>query len=91
MAPDPRRTALFAGVVTGLTLAALLLVIKALFFFADNGYPRSGPGRRRSPVRAGADCVYQRYLDAGHGPGPDGRGVTDAASFSGVLLARAAG
>ena len=31
--------ALFAGAVTALTLAALLLAVKALFFFADNGYP----------------------------------------------------
>ena len=37
---------LFAGLVTGLTAAVLLLAIKALFFFADDGYPRSRPGRR---------------------------------------------
>ncbi len=29
----------FAAVVTGLTVALLLLVIKAIFFFADGGYP----------------------------------------------------
>ena len=30
---------LYAGLVTGLTYAAFLLVIKAIFFFADSGYP----------------------------------------------------
>src|SRR6185295_12701529 len=31
--------ALLGGVVTGLTLASLLLGTRALFFFADSGYP----------------------------------------------------
>src|SRR2546423_7976665 len=30
---------LFAGAVTGLSLAIFLVAIKALFFFADTGYP----------------------------------------------------
>jgi hypothetical protein len=72
---------LFAAIVTGLTLAALVLVIKALFFFADNGYRDPGLGGSIS-CSAGADCVYQRYLDAGHGPGLVAAGVTDAASFT---------
>ena len=45
---------LFAGLVTGLTLAVLLLGVKALFFFADNGYPRPGPGRAITLLPAGA-------------------------------------
>ena len=44
--------ALFAGVVTGLTLAALLLGVKALFFVADDGY--------RDPGLGGSDLVYLR-------------------------------
>lgn len=72
----------FAGVMTGLTFAVLLLVVKGLFFFADNGYRDPGlGGSLRCAV--GADCVYQRYLDAGHGPGLVTAGVTDAASFTG--------
>src|SRR6478672_9372743 len=35
---------LFAGLVTGLTIAILLLGVKALFFFADNGYRDPGLG-----------------------------------------------
>jgi hypothetical protein len=73
---------LFAGVITGLTFAVLLLVVKGLFFFADNGYRDPGLGGSLS-CAVGADCVYQRYLDAGHGPGLVTAGVTDAASFTG--------
>jgi hypothetical protein len=73
--------ALFAGAVTGLTAALLLLAIKALFFNADNGYRDAGLG---GPIdcRPGADCVYQRYLDQGGGSGLAAAGVTDAASFA---------
>ncbi len=35
---------LFAGLVTGLTAAVLVLLIKGLFFFADNGYRDPGLG-----------------------------------------------
>jgi hypothetical protein len=76
---------LFAGAVTGLTLATLLLGTKALFFFGDTGYPDFNRVENGIPVgetcRAGADCVYRRYLAAQ----PDAlarAGVTDAASFS---------
>jgi hypothetical protein len=72
--------ATFAGLVTGLTLAALLLGVKALFFTADDGYRDPGLGGRISCV-PGGDCVYQRYLEEQ----PEelaSAGVTDAASFS---------
>ncbi len=74
---------LFAGIVTGLTAAVLVLLIKALFFYADNGFRDPGLG---GPVacQAGADCVYQRYLQAGRGPDLVAAGVTDAESFSGL-------
>ena len=73
---------LFAGAVTGLTAAALLLAVKALFFYADNGYRDPGQGGQLScPV--GAGCVYERYLDAGRGPDLAAAGVGDAASFTG--------
>lgn len=74
---------LFAGVVTGLTAAALLLVVKVLFFYADNGYRDPGQG---GPLlcEVGAGCVYERYLDAGRGPDLAAAGVHDAASFTGL-------
>ena len=76
------RNGVFAGVVTGVSLAFLVLVIKALFFFADNGYRDPGLGGSIS-CAAGAECVYERYLQAGQGPGLVAAGVTDAASFTG--------
>jgi len=72
---------LFAGVVTGLTAAVLLLAIKALFFYADNGFRDPGLGGTIS-CQVGADCVYQRYLDDGRGPEFVAAGVTDVASFT---------
>jgi len=88
--------ALFAGAVTGLTLAALLLATKALFFFADNGYPdfnRVDPetGQTIPPTcQNGADCVYQRYVAAGNGDDLASVGVTDAASFTSFYWAQQA-
>jgi hypothetical protein len=72
---------LFAGFVTGLTAAALLLVIKGLFFFADNGFRDPGLGGTLT-CQVGADCVYQRYLDDGRGQVLEAAGVTDVESFT---------
>lgn len=72
--------AAFAGLATGLTLAALLLAVKALFFAADDGYRDESLGGRIT-CQAGADCVYRRYLERQ----PEelaAAGVTDAASFA---------
>jgi hypothetical protein len=77
--------ALLAGVVTGATLALLLVGTKALFFFADNGFPDFNRVDNGVAVGAtcatGADCVYHRYL--AQDPGQlRSSGITDAASFS---------
>jgi hypothetical protein len=72
----------FAGLTTGLAMVALLLVVKALFFYADNGYRDPGLGGTIS-CATGADCVYQRYLDAGHESALVAAGVSDASSFTG--------
>jgi hypothetical protein len=73
--------AVVAGVATGLTMAALLLAVKALFFFADNGYR---PTELGGPVAcsSGADCVYARYR-ADNAAELSAAGITDVASFSG--------
>ena len=80
--------ALFAGVATGLTLAALLLAVKALFFFADNGYPtfnRADP-ETLQPIppfcEAGGGCVFARY-EVDHAAELTAAGITDASSFTG--------
>jgi hypothetical protein len=70
-----------AGIATGLTMAVLLLAVKALFFFADNGYRDPGLGGSFT-CGSGAECVYARYLDLGRGPALEAAGVTDADSFT---------
>jgi hypothetical protein len=80
--------ALFAGAVTALTLAILLLAVKALFFFADNGYPDFNrlDAETREPVApfcdTGAGCVYARYVAAGNAEELASAGVTDPGSFT---------
>ena len=83
------RNGVFAGAVTGLAFAALILLLKAIFFFADTGYPdfnRLDPatGQVIPPTcSTGGDCVYARYLAL-----PDRQaqleaaGVTDVAAFT---------
>ena len=78
----------FAGLVTGLTLAAFLLAVKALFFFGDNGYPDFNriDAQTRQPIpptcQSGADCVFARYVLIGDGPQLAAAGVTDASTFT---------
>ena len=69
--------------MTGLTAAVLLLVVKALFFFADNGYPRPGARAAASPCcdRAPTASTSATSQD-GRGPELEAAGVTDAASFT---------
>ena len=80
--------ATFAGFVTGLTMAAFLIVVKTLFFFGDNGYPdfnRVDARTRQAMPPAcvsGAGCVYARYLAIGDGPQLEAAGITDAAMFT---------
>jgi hypothetical protein len=74
----------FAAFVTGLTAAILLLGVKALFFYGDNGYRDASAG---GPIAcaSGPECVYQRYLiveDGARAPALEAAGVTDAASFT---------
>lgn len=80
------RNGVFAGLVTGLSFAALLLLLKSIFFFADTGYPDfnrvDDAGRPIPPTcQTGADCVYARYLAIGRGPELEAAGVSDAESF----------
>ena len=69
-----------AGLATGLTMAALLLAVKALFFFGDNGYR---PTELGGPVTCtgGADCVYARYRED-NAAELAAAGITDTTSFT---------
>lgn len=80
------RNGVFAALVTGLTSAALLLILKSIFFFADTGYPDFNrvdeAGRPIPPTcSTGANCVYARYLARGGGPELEAAGVIDADTF----------
>src|SRR6478752_630956 len=79
---------LTAAVATGLTMAVLILLFKALFFFADGGYPDFNrvdkDGNTIPPsCQTGADCVYSRYVAAGRGPDLAAAGAVDASTFTG--------
>jgi hypothetical protein len=77
--------AVLAGVVTAITLAALALGTKALFFFGDSGYPDFNRVENGVPVGptcvSGGDCVYNRYLLAEPAKLADA-GIKDSASFA---------
>jgi hypothetical protein len=95
-----------SGLATGLTLAALLLGVKALFFNLDNGYPDFNRTDRQGNAippacSPGGDCVYQRYLKV-HGDQLAAAGISDAEDFgraywaqqseiAGLLVAAATG
>ncbi len=72
--------ALVAGLATGLTMAILLLAVKALFFFGDNGYRPTELGGSLS-CTGGADCVYARYKED-NAAELAAAGITDTASFT---------
>jgi hypothetical protein len=71
--------ALFAGLITGVTYAVLLLGVKAIFFYGDNGYGATG-----GPLACttGADCAYKRYLAFGRGPEFVAAGITEVQGFT---------
>jgi hypothetical protein len=74
--------ALWAGLVTGLTYAVLLLGVKAIFFNADNGYRDQSAGGKIT-CQTGADCVYQRYLAIpGRREAFEAAGITTVDKFS---------
>ncbi|MGZ3585747.1 MAG: hypothetical protein ACXVAE_01495 [Candidatus Limnocylindrales bacterium] len=80
--------ALYAGLLTGLTLAVLYGALRLLFIYADTGYRDATQG---GPLvcQTGPECTYLRYVDqAAKGIGPDlaAAGVTDAASFEQYML-----
>jgi len=74
---------LYAALLTTVTLAALFVGTKAIFFFADDGYRDASQGGPIAGCVSGADCVYQRYLaEDGKAAQFEKAGVTDVASFT---------
>jgi hypothetical protein len=80
------RNGVFAGFVTGLTTALLVLILKVIFFYADTGYPDFNrvdeTGQTIPPYcQTGADCVYRRYVALGRDAELRAVGAIDGASF----------
>ncbi len=73
--------AAWAGLITAITYAVLLLGVKAMFFNLDNGY-RDGSSGGPLVCTTGPDCVYKRYIAANQGPALTAAGVTDVAGFT---------
>jgi hypothetical protein len=71
---------LFAGLLTGLSLAILLLGVKALFFVADNGYRDLSAGGPLT-CSGGASCVFARYQSQDNA-GLARAGITDVSAFT---------
>ncbi|MGH2408601.1 MAG: hypothetical protein ACRDF7_11055 [Candidatus Limnocylindrales bacterium] len=77
--------AIWAGLVTALSLAILYGGIRLLFVYADSGYRDATQGGPLS-CSTGPDCTYQRYLADGRGPDLEAAGVHDAADFERFVL-----
>lgn len=88
----PRRrvlgNALWAGAVTGLTLAVLYVGVRLLFVYLDTG---TMPDNSRLDCQRGPDCGYQRYIEMGNADELAAVGVTDPVSYEQVILAELAG
>ncbi|MGZ6338893.1 MAG: hypothetical protein ACXWNG_00810 [Candidatus Limnocylindrales bacterium] len=72
--------AAWAGLMTAVSFALLLLLIKAIFFFADDGY-RGDVFGGRLDCQPGPACVYARYV-AEDAPALTASGITDVDSFT---------
>ncbi|MET1231297.1 MAG: hypothetical protein ABWY52_00435 [Candidatus Limnocylindrales bacterium] len=77
--------ALYAGLFTALTLAALYAGIRLVFVYADAGY-RDGTQGGPLVCTTGPQCTYQRYLESGRGSELAAAGVTDSDSFERFVL-----
>jgi hypothetical protein len=77
--------AVWAGLVTAVSLAVLYGGIRLLFVYADAGYRDPGQGGPLA-CSTGPACTYQRYIDAGRGPELQAAGVHDAADFERFVL-----
>jgi len=70
---------LYAGLVTALGVAALLLIVKVVFFYADDGFRPPAAGGSIA-CTTGRDCVYRRYVEE-RGKQLDEAGIRDAGTF----------
>lgn len=74
--------ALYAGVITALTITLFYVAVRLVFIYGDGG---SLPDGSALQCQTGPDCVYQRLLleeqRTGHSGDLAAEGITDAASL----------
>lgn len=84
--------AAYAGMVTGIGIAALYVVIRLVFLYGDGG---SLPDGTSLSCPTGPDCTYARYVDAGQADELATLGITDARTLEAAawreLIASGAG
>jgi len=72
--------AVWAALVTAISLSILYGGIRLLFVYADSGFRNPGQGGQIT-CQVGPDCTYQRYVEDGQADELAAIGVTDGASF----------
>ena len=77
--------AIWAALVTAISLSLLYGAIRLLFVVADSGFRNPGQGGQIE-CQVGPDCTYQRYVEDGQGDELAAIGVTDGASFGSYFL-----
>jgi hypothetical protein len=83
--------ALWAGLLTALTLGIFYVSVRLLFIYADTGYPdfnvAETPTQTASPTCAtGPECTYLRYVNEGKGPELEEAGITNGDEFAQFVL-----
>ena len=85
----PRRrvmsNAIWAGLVTGLSLAIFYAAVRLLFIYFDAGYRPESQGGQIDCAQ-GPECVYARYVEEGRAGELAEAGVTDAVAFERAML-----
>lgn len=72
--------AVWAALVTAISLSILYGGIRLLFVYADSGFRNPGQGGQIE-CQVGPDCTYLRYVEDGQADELAAIGVTDGASF----------
>ena len=77
--------ALYAALVSGLSLAIIYGGLRLLFVYADTGYRIAAEGGQLA-CQTGPECTWMRYVEAGYGEELAAEGVTDGAAFGAYLV-----